>query len=438
MSEHKLTHTVNHDADSSRVSVHAAPNSGRTIVVSVVIVVVLLLVGFAYAHHRRSTISEELAAKTEQDTQAEAPVDVVRVAYSPAGSAIDLPGEARAWYESTIYARVSGYIGKWYTDIGARVKKGDVLAEIQTPEIDDQLKAAQAKVTADESLVAVAQANEDFAKSTNSRWASSPKGVVSLQEQEEKKSEFVSSSARTKAAQAQLALDRAEVNRLEDLTAFKEVRAPYDGVITLRRIDIGDLVNAGSATGNSQLYDIVQSDRIRVYVQVPQAASPDIVVGMKAVATGREYPGRTFEGTIARTSESIDPIARTEKVEVDIENPKLTLKPGMYMNVSFSMSSHAPSLRVPAAALNFRSAGPQVAVVDPSGTVSFHAVQISRDLGSFVELSSGVSAGDMVALNISNQIAEGDKVQAVAQGEEQRPAEDAKPVAVINVNGDKR
>jgi RND family efflux transporter MFP subunit len=292
--QHELNHNTNHVDESSRVPVHCSPNTGRTIAVSVVAVAMLLIVGFWLGHHRKSGAADALLEKTEQETKAEAPVDVVTVAYSPSGATLDLPAEARALYESTIYARVSGYIGKWYADIGAKVKKGDVLAEIQTPETDDLLKAAKAKVILDQALIAVAQAQEELAKTTDARWARAMKGSVPLQEQDEKKAEYASTSARTKAAEAQRELDEAEVNRLKDLTDFQLVRAPYDGVITVRRVDIGDLVTAGSSSSNTQLYDIVQSDRIRVFVQVPQAASTDIHVGMPATATAREDLGKKF------------------------------------------------------------------------------------------------------------------------------------------------
>ena len=203
--------------------------------------------------------------------------------------------------------------------------------------------------------------------------------------------------------------DQADVNRLEALSEFKKVIAPFDGVITRRQIDIGDLVTAGSTSSTSPLYDIAQSDRIRVFVDVPQAASTQIHSGMRATATDREFPSRVFAGTVSRTSRSID-VAKTLKVEVDIDNQDLTLLPGMYLEVNFKLESTVPTLRVPASALNFRSGGPEVAVVDGAGKVEFRRVKIARDMGEYVEVASGISSGDKVALNISNQIADGDHV----------------------------
>lgn len=404
-------HAAGHRDEPSHVPIRSSPGTGRNIAVFALVLAVALCAAFAWRHHRRAVARLDLEGEAAGAADAPPPVDVVRVGYADRTDVLDLPGEARAWYESTIYARVSGYIGKWSADIGAKVTRGQILAEIQTPELDDQLRAAQARVASDKSLVAVAEANAVFARSANARWASSPKGVVSLQAQEEKKAEFLSASAKLKAAQSQVDLDQAEVNRLEDLANFKMVRAPYDGVITTRRIDIGDLVTAGSTTGNTPLYDVVQSDKIRVFVDVPQAASAQIVTGMPAVANAHEQGAHKFVGKVARTSESIDSAARTLKVEVDIDNPDLAIKPGMYLDVSFRTDTAHPPLRIPAGALAFRSAGPQAAVVDSSGVVHFRDVAIARDLGSYVEIASGVADGDLVALNISNQIADGDKVQ---------------------------
>jgi RND family efflux transporter MFP subunit len=401
---------ANHD-DHHHVPVKSSPGTGRHVLVAVVALAIVLGAGFGWRHHHNATANVALSDQASEAAEAPALVDVVKVGYSDRTAALELPGEARAWYESTIYARVSGYIDKWSVDIGDKVKRGQVLAVIQTPELDDQLKSAEAKVAADKSLVSVAEANLNFAESSNKRWSTADKGVVSEQEKEEKKSEYLSASARLKAAQSQVQLDQSEVNRLSDLKSFQNVIAPYDGIITTRRIDIGDLVTAGSTSGNTPLYDIVKADKIRVFVDVPQAASADIMNGMPAVATSHTQNGRQFRGTVTRTSESIDPSARTLKVEVDIDNSNLALRPGMYLDVSFQTSTSNPPLKIPAGALTFRTGGPEAAVVDASGVVHFHSVTISRDLGNFVELSSGVAPGEMVALNISNQVADGDKVQ---------------------------
>lgn len=391
------------------------------------VLAVVLALAFWYSHHRNSRMASELSEQSASAADAAPVVEVVRVSYSSPSSTLVLPGEARAWYTSTIYARVSGYIDSWSKDIGDKVTKGQTLALIQTPELDDQLRAAEAKVAADKSLVAVADSNEQFAKIQHNRWTTAQPGVVPKQEVDEKDAEYVSSSARLKAARSQVDLDQAEVNRLKDLTNFKNVVAPYDGVITARRIDIGDLVTAGSMSSNTPLYDIVQSDKIRVFVDVPQNASGDIHVAMPAIATAQQFPGQKFSGQVARTSESIDSAAKTLKVEVDIPNSDLALKPGMYLEVSFQTSTAHPPVQVPAAAMNFRTGGPQVAVIDANGIVHFRDVAIARDMGNVVELASGVSAGDMVALNISNQIADGEKVQTNVEEDSSDPQHRSEP-----------
>ena len=413
----------------SHVPVQSAPGTGRILVICVIVFAIALVVGFLFRAYERHSEERSLESNTQSQLDAPAPVDVVRVATASPLHSLALPGEARAWYESTIYARVSGYIGSWKADIGDKVKKGDELALIETPELDDQLKAAEAKVSADQSEVAVAEANSGFAQSTYTRWKDSGKGVVSEQEREEKKAEYLSAVARLKAASAQVQLDQAEVNRLMDMTNFKKVVAPYDGVITSRRIDIGDLVSAGSTASNTQLYDIAQSERIRVYVDVPQAASTDITDGAPATVTAEQYPGRNFVGKVTRNSQAIDQSAKTLRVEIDLDNRDLTLKPGTYVEVTFTTTASKPPIRVPAGALSFRSSGTEVDVVDKDGIVHFRKVTIARDMGDFVEIGSGLADGDLVAINISNQIGNGDRVQPVLEA-----TTDAKPTTEVRAD----
>jgi RND family efflux transporter MFP subunit len=409
-------------AEESCVPVQSSPGTGRRLAIGILILAVVLCGAFWYGHHRNGTAASDLARAATERADAPAPVDVVRVAYSSPIANIELPGEARGWYESTIYARVSGYVGKWWADIGDRVKKGQVLAVLETPELDQQLNAGKAQVNADQAEIKVAETNRDFAQTTYTRWKDSPRGVVSEQERDKTKSDFYAAEARLKSAQARKTLDEAEVNRLTSMTSFQKVVAPYDGIITARRIDIGDLATAGSTTNTTPLYNIVQCDRIRVLVDVPQASSNEVRDNMPAIATVGEFPDRKFMGVVARNSSAIDPDAKTLRVEVDIENPDLALKPGMYVQVSFRTTSAHPKVEVPAAALAFRSGGPQVAVVDSSGLIHFHDVTISRDMGNVVELAAGLSAGDLVALNISNQISDGDKVEPTVEDNSTSPA----------------
>ena len=237
----------------------------------------------------------------------------------------------------------------------------------------------------------------------------SRKGVVSEQEREDKKAGYAGAVAKLNAAQARVNLDKSNVDRLTYLAQFKQVTAPYDGVITERRIDIGDLVTAGSTSSTTPLFGISQYDQIRVFASVPQNASSDIGVGATAKITAAELPSQVFEGKVTRTSESIDPQSRTLRVEVDLPNPDAKLLPGMYLKAEFNLKSKS-YIQIPASALLFRTGGPQVAVVQPDNTVKFRDVRIGRDNGNSVDIASGLSAGDRVVLNINNQIPDGSKV----------------------------
>ncbi len=401
-----------HDAQEPKAAQRAArraPRTGLKLSISAVILTLILAVGFFVVRRHRIDAEAALSSQTVS-TDDEAPsVDVVNVNYAPESESVAYPGETRGWYESTIYARVSGYVAKWLVDIGDRVHKGQVLATIDTPDLDAQLQAAQHQLVVSQSQVEVAKAQADFAKSTYDRWRDSPKGVVSEQEREEKKAEYSSSVAQMRAAQAKVSADQADVDRLSAIESYKQVTAPFDGVITSRHIDIGDLVTSGSTSSTTSLYTVAQIDKIRVFVDVPQRASAGMDVGVPAVVTASEFPDKKFEGKIARTSHAIDPATRTLHVEVDVENPGLILMPGMYVQVNFDLTRKG-LLRVPASALMFKSGGPQVAVVTNDGKVGFRDVTIAVDNGDFVELGSGVFANEKVALNLSNQIAEGDKV----------------------------
>jgi RND family efflux transporter MFP subunit len=379
-------------------------------VIAVLLSVALAIGFFIVQRHKADATAALDSQAVSQEGEAPA-VDVVSVNYAPATESIGYPGETRGWYESTIYARVNGYVDKWFVDIGDRVHKGQVLATIETPDLDAQLQAAQHQLVVSQSQVEVVKAQADFAKSTYDRWRDSPKGVVSEQEREEKKAEFTSSVAQMRAAEAKVSADQADVDRLNAIEGYKQVTAPFDGVITSRHIDIGDLVTSGSTSSTTSLYTVAQISEIRIFVDVPQRAIAGMDVGVPAVATSDEFPGRKFEGKITRTSHAIDPATRTLHVEVDLENPDLVLMPGMYLQEHFEIT-HRGLLRVPASALMFRSGGPQVAVVTDDDKINFRDVTIAIDNGDFVEIGSGISANEKVALNLSDQIAEGDKVAA--------------------------
>jgi RND family efflux transporter MFP subunit len=383
--------------------------TGRRLAITGILLVIALVGGFTFVSAIKARDQAKLASVTEERSAQPPTVEVVTVTRAPATQSLQLPGEARGWYTSIIFARVSGYVSNWLVDIGDSVKKNQVLAIIDTPELDAQLQAAKAQLSASEAEVKVKEADAQFAKTTYERWEGSAKGVVSEQEREDKRAGYASAAAKLAAQQARVNLDKSNVDKLTYLTQFKKVVAPYDGVITDRRIDIGDLVTAGSTTNTSSLFGIAQYDKVRVFSNVPQSASGDIEIGKVAKAFTMEHQNRVYEGKISRTSQSIDVKARTLRVEVDIDNPGLTLLPGTYLQVMFQLKS-ATFLQIPASALIFTPSGPQVALIQPDSTVKFQNIVIGRDDGNVIEVASGLSEGDRVALNISNQISDGMKV----------------------------
>jgi membrane fusion protein, multidrug efflux system len=372
---------------------------------------IVLAVGFLVVHQLKTRDEEQLGKATTEAASAPPTVDVVTAANAPSSLAFTLPGGTAAWYESTIYARIDGYVAKWDADIGDHVHKGQVLATIDTPDLDAQLTAAQAQLKAAQALVAARQADADFAKTTYQRWNDSPKGVVSEQEREAKKAGYDSALAQLNEAQAQVGLRQADVDRYLALTEFKKVTAPYDGRITERRIDIGNLVTAGSTANTSSLYRMEQDDPIRVFIDVPQSAAGEIKTDLPVQIRAANIPNRVFEAKVTRTSDAIDQRTRTLRVEVDVPNSDHRLVPGMYVDVGFQLPTEG-LVDIPAAALIFRPGGPQVAVVDKDSKVTFHQVTIARDNGITVEIRSGIAAGDKVALNIGSQISTGDRVEA--------------------------
>jgi RND family efflux transporter MFP subunit len=373
-------------------------------------VAVVLMVSFLCVFFLKLYEGREVARGTRETSSAAPVVNVITVEQAAATLALKLPGATAAWYQSTIYARVDGYVGTWTADIGDSVTKGQVLATIETPDLDAQLASAVAKLVSDQAQVEAAEAAQQLAKVTFERWRDSPKGVVSEQERDTTKAGYQGAVARLDVARAQLRVDKADADRYRALSKFKQVTAPYTGKVIERQIDIGNLVTAGSNSSTTSLYKVSQNDPMRIFVDVPQSAAADMQPGVEAKITASNIADRVFVGKIARTADAIDQRARTLRVEVDIPNDKQILVPGMYVDVGFEIPTRGLP-QVPAAALVFRSSGPQVALVDQNKHVRFHSVTIARDNGNTVEIGSGIKAGDVLALNITSQISEGDKVE---------------------------
>jgi RND family efflux transporter MFP subunit len=318
-----------------------------------------------------------------------------------------LPGTLRGYVESPIYARATGYLLHWYVDIGAQVKQGQLLADLDTPEIDQEL--AQAVAQRDQTASSLV-----LAKSSYERWQQlRQRDAVSQQELDERQSTYNQDVANLAAADA-------NVQRLRQLESFKRIVAPFAGVVTQRNVDVGDLIDAGSGTSRA-LFALAQSDPLRVYVQLPQAYAENVSVGKDVIVTQAELPGKQFHGTITHISGAIDVPTRSLQIEVRLPNPDGALRPGAYVQVAVPAVAHA-QIMVPGNALLFRAEGPRMAVVDANGEVHLRKVVIAQDLGQTLEIESGIEPNDKVIINPSDSIADGDHVKIAQPSKNTREA----------------
>jgi RND family efflux transporter MFP subunit len=372
------------------------------------ILLLVLLVAGALTLWDHVTHERALAKETERET-----VPTVAVVYPQSEKPDEdlvLPGSLQAYEESPIYARTNGYLVRWYRDIGSRVEKGELLAKIDTPEVDQELNQTRAA-----RLQILAQM--DLAKISADRWQNLRKtDSVSAQEADQYDSGY-------KQSQANLAAADANVRRLEQLEGFKDVYAPFTGVLTRRNVDPGALINAGAGVGTGsagrELFDIARVDPLRVYTSVPQAYAPFIKVGAKTAVTLQEFPGEKFFGKVVRTAESIDPATRTLLTEVDVPNRNGRLLPGSFGEVHFAVGSGVNKVTIPVNAMLFRAEGPRVAIVGAGGKVQLRPINIGRDYGATLEILGGVSPTDQVVINPADSLEDGQQVN-VAQPQQQK------------------
>lgn len=387
------------------------------------LVMVAFLVGYQPLMKRRSLIAGE-AREQEQALQR---VKVIAVRRSADQDVIELPGSIEAITEAPILARADGYLQRRMVDIGDRVRTEQPVAEIDAPEMDEQIRQARASLQQAQAAVdqAVAnyergQADEDLAKVTAQRWAALlVKGAVSRQENDRYQLEYRSLAAATKALDKGLAVARsnvaaAEANlaRLDTMQSYRVVKAPFDGVITLRNVDVGALVNAGSTL----LFRVAQISALRTYLNVPQANASEVRIGQPARLSVSNLPGRQFAGAVARTASSLDPASRTLLVEVHVPNPDGALLPGMYARVELiGIRSNAP-LRIPSDALIVRGEGTEVALVRGGRTVHLQKIEVGRDYGDSLEVTGGLAEGEMIIANPEDVVREGLQVEPVPVG----------------------
>lgn len=341
-------------------------------------------------------------------------VSVVTPTRSEPGLELLLPGNLQAFTEAPIYARTSGYVKAWYVDIGGAVRKGQKLAEIESPEVDQQLQQARASL-------GTAKANEDLAAITANRLRPLVETMaISRQEYDNAVGALAARKADTEAAGA-------NVRRLEQLVSFEKIEAPFDGVITARNTDVGQLVDAGSGTPARELFRIASTSVLRLFVAVPEASSTYASPGTSVDVTLAERPGKHFEGKIARTAGAIDPATRTLRVEVDLVNKSGEILPGAFAQVHLKFPSETRPLLVPVSALLFRSEGPRVATVDSGSRAVLVPVQLGRDYGTQVEVASGLSPDSRVINSPPDSLLDGQPVRIVSRSPSPGPTPGAQP-----------
>jgi RND family efflux transporter MFP subunit len=355
----------------------------------------ILLVGAILVFVARAFQASALAAATE--IHAKQYVTTITPKAGGEGMRLTLAGTLQGINEATVYARSNGYILRWLKDIGSSVKKGELLAEITAPEIDQELSQA---IAAQQQ----AASSEALAKTSAERWNSlREKDAVTQQELDERQSAYLQ-------AQANLASAGANTARLRNLQGFNKVLAPFDGVVTSRNIDVGDLVDAGNGGVGKALFTIAQIDPLRLYVFVPQAYAPQVKVGDMVTVSLSGHQGEEYQGTIARTARAIDAATRTMQVEIRVPNPTDALIAGAYVEVILAIKQDGAALLVPTNVLLFRPDGPRVATVDGSGRVHLSAVKLGTDFGSNVAVLGGLKADDRIVLNPADSLADGDLV----------------------------
>lgn len=376
---------------------HGSPSRGARLVL-VGLAVLLLGLG-AIGVVRRVQARHELAADTER--HAVPIVATMSPKAAPADQALGLPGTVASWQDAQIYARTTGYVARWYVDIGAKVKKGQRLADLDTPDVDNQLLQGQAQMRTDE-------ANANFAKITAERYDRlATQGLVAKQTSDQYDAQYRADVATVEA-------DRANVAHLQNLEDFKYIVAPFDGVITQRNLDIGALVDAGSTGAN--MFVIADTSKLRVFVDVPETYAGSVRIGMPATVSLSTYGAKPIAGAVARTADALDPSTRTLRTEIDVDNASRDLVPGVYANVKLGLSTATRDFIVPANTLLFRSEGLRIALVDAQQRIHLQPVALGRDFGSTVEVTEGLDAQSQMVINPSDSLYEGEQVSVSHEG----------------------
>jgi RND family efflux transporter MFP subunit len=377
--------------NSNSASSEAPSHIARYAWIALAVAIILALWGILARVHGRSKLANETRAEAIPQ------VTTLKPDRSPASEELILPGNVQSFIEAPIYARTSGYLKIWYTDIGSQVKKGQLLAEIDSPEVDQQYSQALADL-------GTAHANSQLAITTNVRW----QGLLATHSVSQQDAD--SKAADAAARQAAEASAGANVARLRDLESFKRVLAPFDGIVTQRNTDIGNLIAAGQNSG-AALFRVADLSKLRIYVLVPEPYASSTVPGMEAELRFAEHPGKSYPANVVRTANALDPALRTLQVELQTDNTSGVLFPGAYAEVDFKVPGNSQTLRLPANTLLFRAAGLQVATVDGNDHVHLKGIALGRDFGKTVEVISGIAADDNVVINPPDSLIEGAAVR---------------------------
>lgn len=386
----------------------ARPSRGRVMAIAALVVAVLVI-AFLAAWIPKYMARRELVASTKSAEGAKLRVQVVSPKVKSSDRSLNLPGNIQALEETVIYPRTNGYVNKWMADIGDKVEAGAVLLEIDTPDIDQQLDQARAQLVQAQAALVQAKANHDFSTTTLDRYKKLvPEGVASQQELEQKQAQSQVDEAGMKVAQAAIEAQSANVRRLTQMKAWSRVTAPFAGTVNARSVERGALVSP-----STPLYKISSMDPVRVFVQVPQDVAPSVRSDVAASVTVREYAGRVFQGKVARSAAALDPQSRTMNTEVRVPNPKNELLSGMYAQVSLTLPMPHNVFEVPATAIMNDSKGIRVAVIGSDQKVHLVPVEIERDTGATMEISSGITSGDRVVKLGGVELVEGRSVDIV-------------------------
>ncbi len=384
------------------------PQKGR-VVGAAAAFLLLILVGAAFLipklRHRDELVQETRVVSGPP------PVSVAKIQLGSTSSKLELPGTVQAFEQTSVYARTSGYVSHRYVDIGDHVRAGQLLSTIEDPQTEQQLRQAQANVLQLRAQLVQARANAKLTTLNNNRYEQLyNEGVVSRAAADQQVAQAGANDATVQAALANIAAGEANVKSLQEQAGFSRVLAPFTGTILSRGIDTGSLISAGSASTVTQLFTLAQSDKVRVFTNVPQSAAPAVMTARTAQVQFRELPGQIFSGAITRTSSSIDTASRTLLTEIDLPNANGKILPGMFATVMFDTNRAQPPLLIPANALFVRSAGPQAFVLDSNHVAHLHNLVLGRDFGASTEVISGLKQGDTVVLSPGDSVTDGAKV----------------------------